>query len=73
ALAALTRQKEHSFLPGGHVFLNPETGSPFTDTADAVRAVWRPTLKALGIRDRDARQTRHTFATLCLMAGMNPA
>ncbi|CUJ68013.1 site-specific integrase [Achromobacter sp. 2789STDY5608628] len=73
ALAALTRQKEHSFLAGGHVFLNPETGLPFPDTADAVRAVWRPTLKALGIRDRDARQTRHTFATLCLMAGMNPA
>jgi integrase len=35
--------------------------------------VWRPTLKAIGIRHRDARQTRHTFATLCLMAGMNPA
>lgn len=35
--------------------------------------VWRPTLKALGIRHRDARQTRHTFTTMCLMAGMNPA
>jgi integrase len=73
ALAAITRQKEHSFLSGGHVFLNPVTGEPFTDTAAPVQIVWRPTLKALGIRDRDARQTRHTFATLCLMAGMNPA
>ena len=35
--------------------------------------VWRPTLRALGIRDRDAKQTRHTFATMCLHAGMNPA
>jgi integrase len=73
AMAALHRQKEHTFLAGGHVFMNPVTGEPFVDTADAVRVVWRPTLKALGIRDRDARQTRHTFATLCLMAGMNPA
>ena len=31
---------------------------------------WRPALKLCGIRHRDARQTRHTFATLCLLAGM---
>lgn len=42
----------------------------FPDTAAAVQSVWCPTIKALGIRDRVAR---HTFATLCLMAGMNPA
>ncbi|MGW8309030.1 MAG: Arm DNA-binding domain-containing protein [Achromobacter pulmonis] len=73
ALAALKRQKEHTFLAGAHVFLNPETREPFVDTSAAIELVWRPALKALGIRHRDARQTRHTFATLCLMAGMNPA
>lgn len=73
AMAALTRQKSASFLAGQHVFLNPETGERFADTAAPVQLIWRPTLKALGIRDRDARQTRHTFATMCLHAGMNPA
>lgn len=73
AFAALKRQKDHTFLAGAHVFLNPDTGEPFADTAAAMDIVWRPTLKALGIRHRDARQTRHTFATICLMAGMNPA
>ncbi|OZI31764.1 hypothetical protein CAL29_28250 [Bordetella genomosp. 10] len=73
ALDALQRQKEHTFLAGGHVFLNPETGQPFVDTSAPMDLVWRPTLKALGIRHRDARQTRHTYATLCLVAQMNPA
>lgn len=73
ALDAITRQKSHTLLAGGHVFLNPVTGERFTDTSAPLDVVWRPTLKALGIRHRDARQTRHTFATLCLIAGMNPA
>jgi integrase len=30
----------------------------------------RPTLKLCGIRHRDARQTRHTFATICLLSGL---
>ena len=73
ALAALKRQKAHTFLAGGHVFINPATRQRLADTAAPMDEVWRPTLKALGIRHRDARQTRHTFATLCLVAGMNPA
>ena len=48
------------------------TGLPFADTAEPVQRYWRPTLKALGIRDRDARQTRHTYATIGLMAGLTP-
>ncbi|MFT0532223.1 tyrosine-type recombinase/integrase [Castellaniella hirudinis] len=73
ALQAIARQKAHTFLAGAHVFLNPTTGERFTDTSAPLDIVWRPTLKALGIRHRDARQTRHTFATMCLTAGMNPA
>jgi integrase len=38
-----------------------------------VQRVWRPSLRILGIRDRDARETRHTYATMALMAGVNPA
>lgn len=51
ALEAIRRQRQLTFEPGGHVFLNPETGKPFVDTADAVRKVLRPTLAALGIRE----------------------
>ncbi|MYZ44183.1 tyrosine-type recombinase/integrase [Schauerella aestuarii] len=69
---ALLRQKAHTFLADGHVFTNPVTGERLMDTSPAVRTVWRPTLKAIGIRNRDARQTRHTFATMCLHANMNP-
>ncbi|MDM8358821.1 MULTISPECIES: site-specific integrase [Pandoraea] len=73
AFQALTRQKKHTYLAGEQVFINPNSGERFHDTAPPVRIVWRPTLKAVGIRDRDARQTRHSFATMCLHAGMNPA
>lgn len=73
ALQALLRQKAHTFMADGYVFHNPNTGDRFADTGKPVRLVWRPTLRALGIRDRDAKQTRHSFATMCLHAGMNPA
>lgn len=73
AFQALLRQKKHTYLAGEQVFINPNSKERFHDTAPPVRIVWRPTLKAVGIRDRDARQTRHSFATMCLHAGMNPA
>lgn len=34
---------------------------------------WRPTLAALGIRYRRPYNCRHTYATMCLMSGMNIA
>lgn len=34
---------------------------------------WRPTLKELGVRYRPPYNCRHTYATICLMSGMNPA
>jgi integrase len=73
AIDLFRRQKAHTFLEGGRIFHNPVTGRPWWDTADLVQRYWRPSLKRLGIRDRDARQTRHTCATMMLMAGCNPA
>jgi integrase len=73
ALDALLRQKKHTFLAGAFVFHNPATGERFFDTGSPVQDCWRPALKAVGLKDRDAKQTRHTFATMCLHAGMNPA
>lgn len=73
ALAALIRQKKHTFLAGEFVFSNPATGERFWDTGAPVQDCWRPALKAVGLRNRDAKQARHSFATMCLHAGMNPA
>lgn len=75
ALAALTRQKAHSFLKGSDaaIFENPITGRAWADEQQQWRLFWVPTLKALGMRMREAYQTRHTYATLALMAGVNPA
>jgi integrase len=73
ALAIFERQRAHTHMKGDRIFTNPVTGENWWDTADLVKKYWRPSLKRLGIRDRDARQTRHTCATMLLMAGCNPA
>nr|WKF58762.1 Putative defective protein IntQ [Paraburkholderia busanensis] len=75
AFEAITRQKKFTFLnaESGFMFHNPYNDQRFFNTDPPLSIVWHPTLKALGIRDRDARQTRHSFATMCLHAGMNPA
>lgn len=70
ALAALGRQRGLSF--DGPVFLDPATGRQINDDKPP-RLVWTAALAALGLAHRDAYQTRHTYATLCLMAGANPA
>lgn len=71
ALAALTRQKEHTFLGSEWVFLHPATKEPINDDKPP-RLVFTSCLKALKLRHRATYQTRHTFATMNLMAGANP-
>lgn len=73
ATAVLARQKASSFLAGEEVFLNPATGIAWADEQVQRRRYWNPTLKALGIRQRDAYQVRHTYASLLLTGGVNPA
>ena len=74
ALAALQRAKPTSFMRGfdAPIFQNPLTGRPWNDTEDQT-AYLHAALRALGIRKRDAYNTRHTFATRLLMAGVKPA
>jgi integrase len=71
ALAALKRQKAHSLLAGGAIFLNPFTSAPFKDDYTP-GASWKRSLADAGLRHRNAYQTRHTFASLALMAGAHP-
>lgn len=74
ALAALKRQKAWTYLQEtGRVFHDPGTGKPWAYEQNARKRYWEPTLKALGIRYRRPYNTRHTYATVGLMAGANPA
>lgn len=73
ALAAIQRQRQHTQISGGPVFLDPRYGTPWSDERAFRRSYWTPALKRLGIRYRRPYNMRHTYATVMLMAGMNPA
>lgn len=71
AMAALQRQKKHTFLKWENVFIDPKDRRPLVND----KIVWRPwqrAIKSAGVRYRKPYNTRHTFATLNLMAGANP-
>jgi len=55
------------------VFQNPKTSRPWHDERSQRDHYWKPALKHLGIRWRRAYNTRHTYATVALMAGVPPA
>ncbi|OAK55026.1 hypothetical protein A3K87_04300 [Variovorax paradoxus] len=74
AMEYLRAQKEHSFLMAdGWVFPDPKTRERWVDDWTPREMYWRPTLKRLGIRYRSPYETRHTYATMLLMAGVAPA
>lgn len=73
ALAALKAQAKHTRMAGEHVFLDPRYDAPWLEERALRRSYWTPALKALGIRYRPPYNTRHTCATIMLMAGMTPA
>ena len=72
AKAALVRQKSFTFFKDGCVFENPVTCKPYSEERPLRRSYWNPTINELGMRERNFYQTRHTYATLNLMAGANP-
>lgn len=72
ALAALKAQKKFTFMAGEHVFHDPRDDARWTGEPK-YRWYWVPTLKRLGMRHRRPYNTRHTYATMMLMAGMTPA
>ncbi|MFD4838059.1 hypothetical protein ACFWP0_11170 [Achromobacter sp. NPDC058515] len=56
--------------------LPPLAAKTFNNAMTPLRGIWtialkRP-LRELGVRERDARQTRRTYATMGLQAEMNP-
>lgn len=74
ALGAINRQAKHTRMASEHVWLDPRCGIPWMDEQQAFRRhYWVPCLKRLGIRYRRPYNMRHSYATMMLMAGMNPA
>jgi integrase len=75
AIKVLHSQKQYTFMKSTDVeiFENPVTGRPWHDERSQRDHYWQPSLKRIGIRMRRPYQTRHTYATNALMAGVNPA
>jgi len=51
----------------------PSKNSEYVRQTSDVHKQWEPTLRSLGLRYRPPYNCRHTYATICLMSGMNPA
>jgi integrase len=72
ALRALQAQKAFTFLKGSEVFQHPRTKERWTGDKAIRESMWIPALKRAGVRYRKPYQTRHTYASMMLMAGENP-
>jgi integrase len=71
-LAALKRQKAHSFVAGDRVFTHPN-GGPWMHDQQFRTGIWNKALKRLQIRLRSPYNMRHTRATQMLMSRVKPA
>jgi integrase len=72
ASASLQRQRARTALANVAIFRNPRTGDAWADE-QVQRRILDASIRRTGIRHRAPKQTRHTFATICLMSGANPA
>lgn len=59
--------------PASPFVLQPITGGLWINEPSVTIRQFNSALKALNIRERRQYDTRHTYATLCLMPCMNPA
>lgn len=76
ALPALEKARPLTEARSDHVFAPSGTGEKsemFVRSETSQKRYWEAALRQLGIRRRRRYDTHHTYATMCLMAGMNPA
>ena len=73
ALEALNSQKDFTYNEGKRIFHNPATDKPWCSDVKIRDRVWMNAIKDAGIRYRNPYQTRHTYASMLLSAGENPA
>lgn len=71
AAAALQRQRARTQLAGGHVFVDPVLGEPWTD-GEELRLAWERVQRQCGIRYRPPKECRDTSVCLALAAGADP-
>lgn len=71
ALQALNEQKQFTLMKSAYVFEDPRTGEPWTGSKAIHQKAWRYVMKDSHIRYRNPYQTRHTFATMHISAGVN--
>jgi integrase len=64
--------KAHTFLKSAEVSQNPRTGERWTGDQVIRDRMWTPALRRAKVRYRKPYQTRHTYASMMLMAGENP-
>jgi integrase len=71
---ALKVMKPYTFMKDQDcdIFEHPVLCKPWHDERSQRETYWQPSLKRLGIRQRRPYSTRHTYATVALMAGVNP-
>lgn len=69
ALAALKDQKAYTYLKGAEVFQCPRTQMRWSGNQQIRRGMWTRALLRAGVRYRNPYQTRHTYASMMLMAG----
>lgn len=78
AWAALERQFQRTGLAGTYVWLSPfagngrKRGEPWLDE-HRQSEMFRAALRLAKLRQRPAKNTRHTYATMLLMSGCKPA
>ncbi|UVL27066.1 site-specific integrase [Pseudomonas donghuensis] len=51
----------------------PSKNGEFVKQTSDLHHQWRPVLREMGVRYRPPYNCRHTYATICLMSGLNPA
>lgn len=76
AMAALEAMKPITFMAGQGeqpIFINPVTRRPWCNDEKQRKHHFKPALRRLGLRDRDAYACRHTYATLALMGDIKIA
>jgi integrase len=71
-MAALHRQEKITQENSDFIFNNPETESPWSSEKSQNVNYWKPTITKLKLRYRVPYQTRHTYATIQLVKGVNP-
>ncbi|WP_024694705.1 tyrosine-type recombinase/integrase [Pseudomonas syringae] len=69
----LRKMSSNSAYPESLFVFQPSKGGMWIQHPSVTIRHLKPALEVLGIRERRQYDARHTYATMCLMAGMNPA